>query len=647
MKARKLLFIPFLYCVTCLLVALGCSSASIIKDPINLPAIVRVHKHITLYGGGSALKDTGISIRQGEIYSIIPSDYSLMGLLRYKIGNEDMSFYPYYHNKATSSGIIYLGCPLQRGSTITFLSVDVLVWEKEDWFQIANFFEGLKGKDPTNDSVILALGEANRRNQIFVAEAEASSQIEETKKKLEDLQKGTKKPEQQAPKVVSEGKPASVEKSPTIEVSKEESVGQLEAKLAKLTETLAQLEEMKKQLSQEKEKTSLLSKELGAKEKREQELLNRLKDTSKVPPVIVIASPEDGSKVEANAIHLTGVAEDEQGVANLEIFLNKTLLTKRPARDIKTAERSYPRRLDFAERISLERGENEIQIRAVNSNGVSSQKTLSIHRVETRKNIWAVVIGIDAYSNVPPLKYAVNDAKAFYEYLVKRSQIPTENVTLLLDREASLSRLRSTLGTHLKNKASKEDMVILYFAGHGATETDVQSPDGDGLEKYLLPCDADPKDLYASAIPMREISYIFDRIRSERLIFIVDSCYSGASGGRTISTTGGFRASISETFLDRIAGGRGRIILTASAANEVSEEKDELKHGVFTYFLLDGLLGKADADKDGVITVDEIYGYVSKYVPQLTGQEQHPVKKGAVEGRLILGIVNGENSGKP
>jgi hypothetical protein len=646
MKVRKLRFIPFLYCVSCLLLALGCSSASIIKDPANLPAILRAHKHITLYRGGLE-KDTGISIRQGEIYSIIPSDYSLMGLLRYKIDNEDMSFYPYYHNKATSSGTIYLGYSLQYGSTIPFFWVDVLVWEKEDWFQIANFFEKLKEKDPTNDSVIMALGEANKRKEIVLAEAEASSQIEETKKKLEDLQKGTKKPEQQAAKVVSEGKPASVEKSPTIEVSKEESVGQLEAKLAKLTETLAQLEEMKKQLSKEQEKTSLLSKELSAKEKKEQELLTRLKDSSKVPPVIVIASPENGSKVEVNAVHLTGVVEDEQGVADMEIFVNKTLLTKRPARDIKTAGRSNPKRLDIAERIPLERGDNEIQIRAVNSIGVSSQKTLSVHRVETRKNIWAVVIGIDAYSKVTPLKYAVNDAKAFYEYLVKRSQIPSENVTLLLDREASLSRLRSTLGTHLKNKASKEDMVILYFAGHGATETDVQSPDGDGLEKYLLPYDADPKDLYASAIPMREISYIFDRIRSERLIFIVDSCYSGASGGRTISTTGGYRASISETFLDRIAGGRGRIILSASAANEVSEEKDELKHGVFTYFLLDGLLGKADTDKDGVITVDEIYGYVSKYVPQVTGQEQHPVKKGAVEGRLILGIVNGENSRKP
>jgi hypothetical protein len=650
MKVRKLRFIPFLYCVSCLLLALGCSSAPIIKDSTSLPAIVRVHKCITLYRGRSEVKNTGISVRQGEIYSIIPSDSSVIGVLRFKIGNELMTtFYPIFtHNRATSSGTMYLSVqdPYSSASNTRF-SVDVLVWEKEDWVQIANFFEGLKEKDPTNKSVNMAFDEADRLKKIFSLEAKTYKEIEETKKKLEDLQKGPEEQEQQAAKVVPEGEPAPVEKSSAIEVSKEESVRELEAKLSKLNETLAQLEEMKKQLSKEQEKTSLLSKELGDKEKREQELLTRLKDTSKVPPVIFTASPEDGSKVEANAVHLAGVVEDEQGVADLEIFVNKKLLTKRPARDIKTTERSYPRRLDFAEQIPLECGENEILIHAVNSNGVSSQKTLSVHHVETRKNVWAVVIGIDAYRNIPSLKYAVNDAKAFYEYLVKRSQIPAENVTLLLDREASLNRLRSALGTHLKNKASKDDMVIIYFAGHGATETDVRSPDGDGLEKYLLPYDADPKDLYASAIPMREISYIFDRIRSERLVFIVDSCYSGASGGRTIPTTVGLRSNISETFLDRVAGGRGRIILTASAANEVSEEKDELKHGVFTYFLLDGLLGKADTDKDGVITVDEIYNYVSKYVPQATGQEQHPIKKGAVEGQLILGIVNGENSGKP
>jgi hypothetical protein len=54
---------------------------------------------------------------------------------------------------------------------------------------------------------------------------------------------------------------------------------------------------------------------------------------------------------------------------------------------------------------------------------------------------------------------------------------------------------------------------------------------------------------------------------------------------------------------------------------------------------VEGLKGKADADKDGVVTVDEAYQYVSEMVPRATGQEQHPVKKGTVEGRLILSIT--------
>jgi uncharacterized caspase-like protein len=79
--------------------------------------------------------------------------------------------------------------------------------------------------------------------------------------------------------------------------------------------------------------------------------------------------------------------------------------------------------------------------------------------------------------------------------------------------------------------------------------------------------------------------------------------------------------------------------MTASDANELSVEKDELKHGVFTYYLLEGLRGKADLDGDGVITVDEIYRYVSMKVPKATGQNQHPVKKGETIGQIVLGVV--------
>ena len=96
---------------------------------------------------------------------------------------------------------------------------------------------------------------------------------------------------------------------------------------------------------------------------------------------------------------------------------------------------------------------------------------------------------------------------------------------------------------------------------------------------------------------------------------------------------------MSDRFLERLAGGKGKVIITASSANEVSVENDDLGHGVFTYYLLQGMRGPADADADGLITVDEAYRYVSEKVPVATGQEQHPVKKGRVEGQLVMGVV--------
>jgi hypothetical protein len=517
------------------------------------------------------------------------------------------------------------------------MSVDILLWESEDWVQIAHLFERLKEKDPKNEALINALDEANRRKEIFLAEAKTSQGIEETEKELQALkEKPVTKAEQTGSTPSTDSSPASVKSSE--EKESRQKIVQLEEKLTELMKKQAELDEMKQSLNEERKKSDSLSKELEERQKEQRDLRTRLQLGPKTLPVILVATPNDGIKVERKMVDLSGVAEADLGLERIEILVNNKAISERVVERPKK-EGEHPRRLEFRERIPLVIGGNKIRIRAVDTDGVSSEKNLTIHCEESRKNIWAVVIGINDYRKAPQLKYAVNDAKAFYDYLVMKNQIPSENVTLLLNQEANLSQLRSTLGTEVKNKAGKEDMVILYFAGHGATEGDVTSTDGDGLEKYLLPFDADLKDLYASALPMREISYILQRIRSERLVFIIDSCYSGASGGRTVRTDG-TRANISDRFLDRVVSGKGMIIMTASGANEVSVEKDDLRHGVFTYFLLDGLKGKADIDHDGQITVDEAYDYVSKNVPKATGQEQHPVKKGTVEGHLILGILH-------
>ena len=601
----------------------GCtSSPPILKLPEPKPAIVRTYKHMDISAIRWTYKGTGVYLDKGALYTILVKGTYPKNRLLMRIGKDRIWSMPIHQTrKAEFSGEVYLkvrkvNAQYKQGG----FSIDIIVWSNDDYIKVAEFLKEATENNPQDYSLQNAYMDARLYSNLFTAEIQTKKDIENAKQALLDI------------------KEKSAAQSKTDTPAVDQRVLDLEAKLASLTATLAELDKMKQELGIARQETVQLSQQLEEKEIREKQLLDQIASGTTNPPILLINSPADGLQTESKTVRLFGTTKDDKGLKQLNIFVNNRLVDDGGGRGVQIAKEVYPRRMDIDRRIPLEKGENRIKIHVIDTDGLFAERTLTVHHIERRHNVWAVVIGINAYPRVRQLKYAVNDARAIYDLLVKTNQIPSENVFLMVNGQASLKQLRSTLGTRLKNKAGKDDMVIIYFAGHGATERDMMSPDGDGLEKYLLPYDADPNDLYASALPMREIAHIFHRIRSERLIFIADACYSGASGGRTVSISG-VRANISDAFLERIAGGKGKVIITASSASEVSVEKDELRHGVFTYYMVEGLRGKADTDQNGLITVDEAYRYVSDKVPQATEQEQHPVKKGVVEGQMVLGVV--------
>jgi uncharacterized caspase-like protein len=226
---------------------------------------------------------------------------------------------------------------------------------------------------------------------------------------------------------------------------------------------------------------------------------------------------------------------------------------------------------------------------------------------------------------------AIDDAA--FDALGRRQPLPRDYLARVL------RGVTRALGTFLARSAKKDDTVVIFFAGHGAPEIDQRGVERDGLAKYLIPSDADPDDLYSTALPMDEMQTIFGRVEAERMVVFLDACYSGAAGGRTFSSKKTRAANLDDQFLERLTRSKGRAIITASRPSEVSIELPELGHGIFTYYLVQGLKGAADLNKDGIITVQELYEYVEQQVSaksRSVGGNQHPVMKGEMEGALPL-----------
>jgi caspase domain-containing protein len=256
---------------------------------------------------------------------------------------------------------------------------------------------------------------------------------------------------------------------------------------------------------------------------------------------------------------------------------------------------------------------------------------------------YAVVIGVSRYrAKGLALKHARADAEAVYAFLTgPAGGVSKEHARLLVDDQATLRNVKAALGEFLAKSAKPQDTVVVYYAGHGAPEADLSGWADDGVEKYLVPVDADPAALFTTGLSMTELDRILRRIEARRLVVFLDSCFSGAAspGNRTFASAGGSRrVAVTSEFLRRLARGSGRVVITASAPNEVSLESDVSGHGLFTQFLLSGLRGDA-ARPDGTITVLSLYQYLDAQLPvaaRASGMSQHPAMIGRVDEDIVL-----------
>src|SRR5262245_13076379 len=258
--------------------------------------------------------------------------------------------------------------------------------------------------------------------------------------------------------------------------------------------------------------------------------------------------------------------------------------------------------------------------------------------LDGRGKLWAVVIGVSRYKNLAPkaqLEFAHRDAESFAAFLrtPNGGGFPSSQITLLTNQAATLSAIRSALGTTLPRSVEPDDMVVIFFAGHGVVEGE-----RDG---YLLAYDSDPQNLYATALQVSELNRIIsERLKARTVILIADACHSGRLGltSRSVAES----AVMVNRFLDEVGkSGKGVFRLLGSRQDQLSYEGPTWGsgHGAFTWFLLEGLRGKADRDKDGFVRAGELLDFLSESVPKATESLQHPRASGDIDPGLPMAVV--------
>ncbi len=143
-----------------------------------------------------------------------------------------------------------------------------------------------------------------------------------------------------------------------------------------------------------------------------------------------------------------------------------------------------------------------------------------IGKYETLGKYFALIIGINQYSEWPPLKNAVHDAATLRDVLITRYAFLQENILFRTDKDATWDRLIHDL-RYMAGGLDENDNLLIYFSGHGQLDT----INGDG---YWVPADGRPGDptTWITNSAIRNIVCSGD-VRGKNIMIIADSCYSG------------------------------------------------------------------------------------------------------------------------
>jgi len=336
-------------------------------------------------------------------------------------------------------------------------------------------------------------------------------------------------------------------------------------------------------------------------------LEERALDATMQPPEIRFLAPEYGAETEGESIAISLTAIGRHPIREVQLRVNGRPVATEVTEALRVADPEETER-EFTFELPLP-NLRTVRIRAVayDVEGLRSRPAeVCVYRTgfgEEPGQVHVLAVGVNTNTSGqwPALAYADADAITFAE--AAAVELPPRIVT---NEDATVSRIKFELA-QLKDKTTERDTAVIFLAGHGEA-----APDGTGY--FFVAHDADRTDVANSALRWQDVVLALTQIRGRVLLFN-DTCQAEAAAGSPALAGA----------LDRVNRNAGVLVFAACQEAEGAAEPPGLKHGVFTYALLEAMAGKADENGDGGVSAAELRTYVARRVEGLTGGEQHPV----------------------
>lgn len=218
------------------------------------------------------------------------------------------------------------------------------------------------------------------------------------------------------------------------------------------------------------------------------------------------------------------------------------------------------------------------------------------------QKIYLVSVGIADYPGTQnDLTLPAKDATTIQWLYQKNKKAET---VLLTNTQATRSNVLNSM-ERLFAKASTNDIVVLFFSGHGYKGGFVG---------------------YDDRLSYQDVRQAMAKSSSKNKMIFADACFSGKMRGAGRSSSSLSPASLKV------------MLFLSSRDTEVSFERSSMQNGFFTTSLQRGLRGGADTNRDRIITAQELFQFVSQGVKELSNDKQHPVMWGKFDHSMPVMI---------